>query len=167
MISDHYRKILEQVHTTAGPWGTAARYHFDTIKRFVQETGSRQLLDYGAGSSGFLARELPKHVTGIEIHSYDPGIPEISARPDPADIVLCIDVLEHVEPENIDAVLDDLKRVTIRHGLFNIATRPAERILPDGRNAHLIVESESWWEQKIQARWNNITRYDNLFRITV
>lgn len=167
MISDQYRKTLEQVHTTAGPWGNAARYHFDTIRRFVSETGSQQVLDYGAGSSGFLARELPLQVPGVAVHSYDPGIPAISTRPEPAETVLCIDVLEHVEPEHIDAVLDDLKRVTLRHGLFNIATQPAERILPDGRNAHLIVEPESWWLYKLQARWNNITRYGNLFRITV
>jgi hypothetical protein len=31
------------------------------------------------------------------------------------------------------------------------ATRPAKAVLPDGRNAHLIVQSEDWWLQKIAA----------------
>jgi hypothetical protein len=37
--------------------------------------------------------------------------------------------------------------------LFVIATPPAEKILPDGRNAHLIQEPITWWMPKLEARW--------------
>ena len=152
MISDQYRKILQQVHS-AGVWGVAASTMIDSIEKFVRRAGVNHVLDYGAGSSGILQRELPLRVPGLTIDSYEPGIPELAAIPEPAPLVLCIDVLEHVEPEYVDAVLDDLQRVTIKYGFFTIATQPAQRILPDGRNAHLTVRPIKWWVEKIQARW--------------
>ena len=57
----------------------------------------------------------------------------------------CGDVLEHVEPEYLQDVLADIKRCMKRAGLLVISTIPAKKTLPDGRNAHLIVESPLWW----------------------
>lgn len=157
MISDQYRRILEQVHSN-GPWGVAAAGMIDNLEGMITRTGVKTVLDYGAGSSGILARDLPIRVPGLTVISYEPGIPELAAPPVPAPFVLCIDVLEHVEPDHVDAVLDDLKRVTVNHGFFNVATTPAGRILPDGRNAHLTVQPIEWWSEKILARWPNAKR---------
>ena len=62
-----------------------------------------------------------------------------------ADLVCCIDVLEHVEPIHLKAVLQDLSRITKKVGLFTIHTGPAVKHLSDGRNAHLIQKPASWW----------------------
>ena len=59
-----------------------------------------------------------------------------------------------VEPDLLDNVLDDLKRVLKRCGMFTIATGPARRILPDGRNAHLIQQPPSWWLPKLMQRFD-------------
>ena len=75
-------------------------------------------------------------------------IPEYG-DPKEAELVCCIDVLEHVEPLYIDAVLIDLKKITIEHGFFTIHTGPARKTLPDGRNAHLIQKPTSWWLPKL------------------
>jgi hypothetical protein len=37
----------------------------------------------------------------------------------------------------------------LRCGWFRIACYPAKKHLPDGRNAHLIIESPDWWRTKI------------------
>jgi hypothetical protein len=50
-------------------------------------------------------------------------------------------------------VLDDLARVTARPGIYTIATGPAMKTLPDGRNAHLIQEGPEWWTAKLFARF--------------
>ncbi len=50
-------------------------------------------------------------------------------------------------------MLRDLKRVTKRKLFFNIATRPAQKTLPDGRNAHLIVETAEWWLNQLWERF--------------
>ena len=80
-------------------------------------------------------------------------IEAIAAPAAPSDLVACIDVLEHIEPDCLDAVLDDLARVTARVGVFTIATGPAAKTLPDGRNAHLIQEAPEWWMPKLFRRF--------------
>ena len=72
-----------------------------------------------------------------------------SGTPNPADIVACTDVLEHIEPECLEDVLADLRQVTKRLGFFTIATRPAKKFLADGRNAHLIQQDAKWWIERL------------------
>lgn len=163
MISDGYRSILEQIHSTE-QWGLSASLMIDTIEAWVRSTGVNRVLDYGAGA-GFVKNKLPRRIPGLEVISYEPGIPAQAALPDPAPLVLCIDVLEHVEPEYVEDVLDDLKRVVERYAFFNVATHPARRILPDGRNAHLTVQPMSWWAEKILARWPDAKQIEDSFRI--
>jgi 2-polyprenyl-3-methyl-5-hydroxy-6-metoxy-1,4-benzoquinol methylase len=81
-------------------------------------------------------------------------MPQWSARPEPAEMVACVDVLEHIEPDKLENVLDDLRRCVKRVGFFSVSTVAAEKILSDGRNAHLIIEPPSWWLPKIQSRWD-------------
>jgi 2-polyprenyl-3-methyl-5-hydroxy-6-metoxy-1,4-benzoquinol methylase len=63
----------------------------------------------------------------------------------PADLVCCIDVLEHIEPEYLSAVLSHLASLTKNLAFLTIHSAPAIKILPDGRNAHLIIKPMSWW----------------------
>jgi hypothetical protein len=62
-------------------------------------------------------------------------------------------VLEHIEPDYLDAVLNDLQRITARIGFFTIATGPAIKTLADGRNAHLIQKPPSWWLPRLCQRF--------------
>ena len=42
---------------------------------------------------------------------------------------------------------------------MRIDTQPANKILTDGRNAHLIIENEDWWRERLQfALQMKITR---------
>jgi hypothetical protein len=83
--------------------------------------------------------------------------------------VVCTDVLEHVEPEYLDSVLDELQRVTRNVGFFVVHTGAAMNHLPDGRNAHLIQQPPEWWLPKIIQRWKLITfqRWPNGFFVVV
>jgi hypothetical protein len=38
----------------------------------------------------------------------------------------------------------------IDSGLLVISLIPAKRALPDGRNAHLILETHQWWKDKLE-----------------
>jgi hypothetical protein len=66
-------------------------------------------------------------------------------------LVVCVDVLEHIEPEKLIYVLDDLKRCTKKLAFFVIDTVPAIKTLADGRNTHLIQEGMGWWEDKLKS----------------
>jgi hypothetical protein len=63
--------------------------------------------------------------------------------------VVCTDVLEHIEPELLDFVLDDLRRVTRKVGFFVIHTGASTKTLADGRNTHLIQQPREWWHLKL------------------
>jgi len=84
-------------------------------------------------------------------------------------MVACIDVLEHIEPDCLTDVLDDLQRLVLKYGLFTVHTKPAVKILPDGRNAHLIQEPMTWWQDKFDKRFKIVKHLemDNGFIVLV
>jgi len=64
-----------------------------------------------------------------------------------------LDVLEHIEPDYLDKVLADLQSITRKYGFFSVHTGPAGKVLPDGRNAHIIQQPTSWWLPKLCERF--------------
>jgi hypothetical protein len=151
LISDEYRKQQEEMHAKY-EYGTASITFAPIVSKVCNQYGVSELLDYGCGRANLMKHLNVDHEMSIQL--YEPANPKWADEPEPAEMVACIDVLEHIEPLKIENVLDDLKRVTQRIGLFTIATMPAMKTLPDGRNAHLIVEQSAWWLPKIQERWD-------------
>jgi hypothetical protein len=143
LISDEYRELNARMHRENLAFGVGGGKHAETVTRLKIKTGAASVLDYGAGK-GYLAKALK-----FPIWEYDPAIPGKDHAPRPAELVVCTDVLEHVEPDKLQAVLDDLRRVTIRIGFFVIHTGPSSKNLPDGRNAHLIQQPEPWWREQL------------------
>jgi cyclopropane fatty-acyl-phospholipid synthase-like methyltransferase len=137
------------------------------------------VLDYGCGKGGLEAtvRSLvekrqprtPKisrnksgrHRTmGVRMPAwtkYDPSIPGLDTPPEGKfDLVVCTDVLEHVEPEHIRDTMDSLWKMTGVVALLTFALRESNKTLPDGRNTHLIVEDRDWWMMKCLNRWGKV-----------
>ena len=65
--------------------------------------------------------------------------------------------MEHIEPDLLDNVLDHLRALVKGVGFFTIHTEPAEKVLPDGRNAHLIQQPAAWWLPRILQRFELVT----------
>jgi SAM-dependent methyltransferase len=145
-ITPEYLEQNRRLHAE-GEYGVSGGRWAPAVLELCERLRTRDVLDYGCGQ-----RMLEKAL-GFAIRNYDPCIPGLDAAPAPADLVVCADVLEHVEPDCLDDVLDDLKRVTRRAGLFLIATRPAGKFLADGRNAHLIQQPREWWMPKLESRF--------------
>ncbi len=145
-ITPEYLALNRQLHAS-GEYGVSGSRWGDHVRQLSELVGSRDILDYGCGQ-----RTLEKSL-GFAIRNYDPCIEGLDAAPQPADIVVCTDVLEHIEPDCIEEVLDDLKRLTRQAALFVIANRPARKSLPDGRNAHLIQQGRDWWMPRISRRF--------------
>jgi hypothetical protein len=156
LISDDYRQMQQLLHENP-EYGTASVHYAPLVADVLNAVGADELLDYGAGK-GRLGATLKQHMQRpLVIHHYDPAVPKWSALPKPCKFVACIDVLEHIEPDLIDNVLDDLARVTIGVGVFTVQTGQAVKVLPDGRNAHLIQQLPAWWLPKIIERFELIT----------
>lgn len=144
LISEEYKKLNWQLHQDNPVYGMGGSRHKESIIKLSAELKTTSILDYGAGKQQ-LAKSLP-----FPIWSYDPAIPEISASPVPADIVVCTDVLEHIEPDKLKFVLEDLKRCVKRVGYFVISTRKAVKTYSNGENTHLIVKTEEWWRSQLE-----------------
>ncbi len=145
MISEAYRKLNAELHASNDLYGVSGAKYAQQIRALAISIQTEDVLDYGCGKST-LANNLP-----YKIKQYDPAVPKYSKLPAPADLVVCTDVLEHVEPDLLGDVLDHLQGLVKRKGFFIISTRAAKKTLADGRNAHLIVESPKWW---LSALWD-------------
>ena len=152
LISDEYRALQSKLHENPN-YGVASLAYAAMVAKYVRLTNARSILDYGAGK-GRLGIALQSHIPwSLKVFQYDPAIPEHAATPAPCDFVASIDVLEHIEPECLDAVLDDLKRVTEKWGFFTVHCGPAMKTLADGRNAHLTQQPWEWWYLKLKNRF--------------
>ena len=160
MISDEYRRQNELLHARSSTYGSGSGQKFKQfIREVMKNSGSATVLDYGCGKGTL------KQVLGDCVTNYDPAVAEWSAKPEPADLVVCTDVLEHVEPEYLDDVIADLRRLTKKVAFIVIACRKANRHLDDGRNAHLIVEPPEWWLKKVSGTFDIFSKHvepDNL-----
>lgn len=156
LISEEYREMQRELHENPD-YGVASVGYAPLVAEVLKMVGATELLDYGAGK-GRLGLTLRQHIQRpLKIHHYDPAVPEWSAPPEPCEFVACIDVLEHIEPHLLDNVLDDLQRVTLVAGVFTVHTQPAVKVLPDGRNAHLIQQPPRWWLSKFTDRFELVT----------
>lgn len=135
------------------------------IKRLIDATGSRRLLDYGSGKGQqYQARDItlpgvPGQWPSIqaywsvdEIVCYDPAYPPYSELPRGAfDGVISTDVLEHCPEEDIPWILDEIFSYARKFVFANVACYPAKKRLPTGENAHCTIRPLKWWEDQIRA----------------
>lgn len=145
-ITEEYRKMQQELHENPR-YGTASLGFAPLVADLIRQSGAQSVSDYGAGKKNL---QVGLNNAGIfpEYKPYDPAFPEYGS-PQTADLVCCIDVLEHIEPALLENVLLDLAAITNKVGFFSIHMTPAVKVLPDGRNAHLIQEPTSWWLPKL------------------
>jgi len=138
LFTPQYAALQQELHSR-GNYGVSGHKHADHIRQLCEKLQTRDVLDYGAGQCT-LAKALPFAIT-----NYDPFIMGLEQEPCPHDIVVCSDMFEHIEPECLGAVLIHIRSKTMKALFVDVATRPANKVLADGRNAHLIQESPEWW----------------------
>ncbi len=148
LISEEYRKLNAALHDDNPAYGSMAHKYASAVAQMALACGDESILDYGCGK-GTLKPALLDLIPGLAVHEYDPAIPDLDQDPDPQDLVVAFDVMEHIEPECLDDVLSHIQSKALKHAMFFIANVRAKKLLPDGRNAHLIVEDRQWWERKI------------------
>lgn len=145
LITDEYRALNAKAHEDDPQWGSTGHLYAELVQQMIATYDTRDVLDYGCG-----VRSLEKAL-GRPIANYDPAIPDCSAPPEAHDIVVCTDVLEHIEPDCVTDVLAHLRALTRKVALLVICNVPAKKILPDGRNAHVTVQPARWWLKALAA----------------
>jgi hypothetical protein len=155
-ITPEYAALNRHLHgSTTEPYGGGGFRFSDMVAGLRAQTDSETVLDYGCGK-GTLGNALGRPDW---LREYDPAVDGKEAKPDRADIVVCTDVLEHIEPDLLDNVLSHIADLASKAALLVISTVPAIKTLADGRNAHLIVRPAAWWKEKLEkyflvSSWN-------------
>lgn len=153
LITAEYVAQNRAMHRAHHGYGAGGARHVVSVLRLMKAVDARSMLDYGCGQ-GELSRAIRRSRWPGRVTEYDPAVQAKATAPRPADVVACTDVLEHVEPECLANVLAELKRLTRKAAFLSIATRPSNKTLPDGRNAHLMVRPAAWWlSQLVDLDW--------------
>ncbi len=124
-ISGGYLTLQRQLHENPN-YGVASISYAPIVAQVVARSNARSISDYGAGKQNLKKALDHLGVGGYDYHPFDPAFPEYG-DPQPADLVCCIDVLEHIEPEFLDTVIAELARITVKFGFFTIAQAPPPR----------------------------------------
>jgi cyclopropane fatty-acyl-phospholipid synthase-like methyltransferase len=148
LINDDYKKQLQDMHQEPKAFYRGLKA-LRKIEHYLEKYQPKSLIDFGC-SKGELHQELAK--TMEKTAGYDPGIPEFETLPtDTYESLVALDVLEHIEPEMLDETLKTINNLFTKSCYLIVAAYPAKKFLPDGRNAHLIIESFDWWKNKLET----------------
>lgn len=124
------------------------------ILPYVQLLKARTVIDYGCGQSRLA--ELISERCGSKVTRYDPAIPACDECPKgPFDLLISIDVLEHVPEDTIDGVLAATAELSDK-AIIIIDTRASSTTLPDGRNAHLTLRPAQWWRDRLAHHYRDV-----------
>lgn len=143
IITEQYRKLNEQLHKDRVDYGARGGIWAQQVAEYAKKIGADTAVDFGAGKGNLKA--TLRRISPLQVTNYDPAVPEFSAIPEPADLVVSTDVLEHVEPACLIAVITEIQRLATKGVFLNIACREAKKTLADGRNAHLLVRPPYFW----------------------
>ena len=152
-LSGEYSETIQNHHHTK-IWGASAvKWSGPDVEKLLswKRYNVQTALDYGCGQH-VLATEFPQ----VNWTGYDPGIPERAEKPDGKfDLVVCSDVMEHVEEDYVEAVLQEIADYAKQVVFLNIACAPANDRFQSGprkgKDVHITVKHPTWWEEKVRA----------------
>jgi len=130
------------------------------IRDIIKKNQIKTMLDYGCGKALFYSKASKMHGEEIEplndywnidIDLYDPCYQKNSYINETKkyDLVISIDVLEHIPSQDIDWVLEKIISKAKKYVFVNVACHSAVALLPNGKNAHINVNDHEWWHKKI------------------
>lgn len=155
LITDQYRALNADMLHQHEFFGCEGHKFAPNVLSLARKLETKDILDYGAGKCTL---KLALSQTDLDVRCYDPCIPELSSTPEPADLVVCSDVLEHIEPECLSEVLTHILSLAKRALYLVIAMAPAGKNLPDGTNPHRIIKPATWWHQTLEDHGIDVVR---------
>jgi len=155
-ISSEYRDALTEFHERSN-WGvTGAIYGGPTLTNLFEAFPEIEtILDYGCGE-GALKKYFDDKGVQKNWTLYDPGMPQYKEKPKGTfDLVITTDVLEHVEPHMMSAVLKELSEYSNDFLYNDIACYLTNKQFPFGpyigQDLHINLEAPDTWRKRLQS----------------
>lgn len=174
MPSERFAYYLEQCkihHVTKKTFsGNGCLKHARTLIDMSHTIGATSAIDYGCGKGLQYAKAVIvppqfandpavdevqlftlEQALGYEVTKYDPAVKGFHKPPtEPADLVWCTDVLEHIPEEDISFIVGELSRLALKGVFVTVGTYPAKKHLPNGENAHVCIKPAEWWVEQFK-----------------
>jgi 2-polyprenyl-3-methyl-5-hydroxy-6-metoxy-1,4-benzoquinol methylase len=117
----------------------------------------KQILDYGCGKGGTMAWIRSLYPTCC-VMGWDTGTDRYQQKPAHTfDAIYSIDVWEHIELQDIPQQIQALRELSRKKKTWRsiwchiIDLTPAKKLLPDGRNAHVTLQTAREWQETFEA----------------
>ena len=133
--------------------------HLNTVGNIMLEEGAKSLLDYGCGKGVQYSKHKLHEEWNINLPElYDPYVEQYKKLPSYSnkyfDLVLCVDVMEHILPDEVDEVLHQIFFLG-NFVYFHIDTKPALKKFSCGTNFHVSLHEPDWWINKLNEYGTN------------
>jgi hypothetical protein len=145
LISDKHRSLYLDYYASRYIPPHRSRW-LDRVEALAKQVGARTILDYGCGAGRGISS-----FSQYQVADYDPGVPGCAGEPSPADLVVSIHALEHVEPEYVDLVIEHMKGLATKALFIVVSCEPSTKLLPNGGPWHSFVRSADWWREKLES----------------
>ena len=139
----------------------------EIIKKIIKKNNCKTLLDYGSGKGnryfnnsklGKISYPPLKEYWDIEPTLFDPGVSYPRPIKKKFDIVISIDVLEHIPFEDLKWVINEIFEYSKDVVFINVACYPAKVLLSNGKNAHVSLFEPWWWCGFVSAIASNFEK---------
>lgn len=123
------------------------------------------IIDYGCGVPRAVDffRSKGLEATGCDIVALREDVRPVNLWDLPSDLgsdyAYCADVMEHIPPEKVLAVLGGIAERTKVAAAFTIASTQCTQGRRHGEVLHLTVEPKDWWMEQLQHFWKHISHY--------
>jgi 2-polyprenyl-3-methyl-5-hydroxy-6-metoxy-1,4-benzoquinol methylase len=147
LISENYTTQLKELHSNSEAFGAGGITvkHYSLIKDMVLKNNIDSILDYGCGKGHFI-EYAQANLLNVRVEGFDVASDKYAKLPNiKFDMVVCLDVMEHVEYGALSHVLNEIRKRTGRIFICSVANYPAKKMLSDGRNAHVTQLPFAYW----------------------
>lgn len=137
LLPDLYRRM----HAEGAFQGDMWLSHLDAFRAFW-DPANAPVVDFGCGPKGGMRQAM-----GRAVVPYDPYVAAFAADPWKASprTFFSVDVLEHLPVDRLRELLAVIAGSTVRQVFVVVSCRAANRVMPNGLNAHLTVRHVFWW----------------------
>ena len=135
------------------------------IQRVALINNCKSVLDYGGGKGFqytdkviFIDIDTGKTYKGLHnllgaetAFVFDPSSSNLKNKPDPEDLVICTDVLEHIYENDLPWVLHEIFSSAKKTVFLTIACYLDRKKLPNGLPCHITVKEPNWWHGLVKG----------------
>ncbi len=155
-LAEEYVWVHENTTTMSGRTTIKNK---DRIKVVIDKVNPVSVLDFGCGKGWQYTRQNVHEEWGIPMPVlYDPYVAKYNRIASYGskyfDLVLCVDVMEHILPEEVDKILHSIFFLG-NFVYFHIDTKPAIKTFSCGTNFHISLHDEDWWINKLNEYGTN------------